>query len=236
MTYLSRVLLNPLRRQTSFLIQNPQRLHAAILGGLVDSTPDAAGRVLWRRENLDHRVELLILTHREPSWEHLIEQAGWPGSTDGAPLVRDYQPVVDCVMLGRQFTFRLTVNPSYTSREVQKPSGSQSERLGRGQHARLGHRTGPQQAAWFTAAAESGKWGFSVVGVPRLSGREHVRFSPGTGRGNISFDLATFEGLLEVRDVAQFTHSLLHGIGRGKAYGAGLLTLAPPGAGHVVES
>ena len=40
--------------------------------------------------------------------------------------------------------------------------------------------------------------------------------------------LATFEGVLEVTDPDALRHGLVHGIGRGKAYGCGLMTLARP--------
>ncbi|MEU7482087.1 type I-E CRISPR-associated protein Cas6/Cse3/CasE [Lentzea sp. NPDC042327] len=38
---------------------------------------------------------------------------------------------------------------------------------------------------------------------------------------------ASFEGRLEITDPDALRHSLTHGIGHGKAYGCGLLTLAP---------
>ena len=38
---------------------------------------------------------------------------------------------------------------------------------------------------------------------------------------------AQFDGVLRITDVELFRKSLLSGMGRGKAYGMGLLTLAP---------
>ena len=40
--------------------------------------------------------------------------------------------------------------------------------------------------------------------------------------------LATFEGVLEVTEPEALRRVLTHGIGRGKAYGCGLMTLARP--------
>ena len=39
----------------------------------------------------------------------------------------------------------------------------------------------------------------------------------------------TFEGLLEVTDEELFRNMLVNGLGRGKAYGMGLMTVMRPG-------
>lgn len=61
----------------------------------------------------------------------------------------------------------------------------------------------------------------------RITGRSRHSFAKG-GRGpHVVFHSATFEGRLKVVDPAAFATRLLHGIGPSKAYGCGLLTLAP---------
>lgn len=37
----------------------------------------------------------------------------------------------------------------------------------------------------------------------------------------------TFEGIIRITDINKFKHCLIHGIGREKAYGMGLLTVIP---------
>ncbi|MGW5674635.1 type I-E CRISPR-associated protein Cas6/Cse3/CasE [Streptomyces sp. NPDC003860] len=68
----------------------------------------------------------------------------------------------------------------------------------------------------------------------RITGRSRHSFAKG-GRGpHVVFHSATFEGRLKVVDPAAFATRLLRGIGPSKAYGCGLLTLAPlpkPGPG-----
>src|SRR3954469_18997000 len=76
MPYLSRIYLNPLRTGAQRLLRNPQHMHAAVLGGL--SRQPVTERVLWRLDTEQHRASLLVLTQSTPSWEHLVEQAGWP--------------------------------------------------------------------------------------------------------------------------------------------------------------
>ena len=55
-----------------------------------------------------------------------------------------------------------------------------------------------------------------------------VRRFPRNG-STVTLATATFEGHLEVTDVAALRHALNHGVGRAKAYGCGLLTLARSG-------
>ncbi|MGV9311831.1 type I-E CRISPR-associated protein Cas6/Cse3/CasE [Streptomyces sp. NPDC003691] len=60
-----------------------------------------------------------------------------------------------------------------------------------------------------------------------------TQHSPG-GRGaarspasDVRFTQATFDGRLEITDLAAFRRTLTHGLGKAKAYGCGLMTLAP---------
>ena len=48
------------------------------------------------------------------------------------------------------------------------------------------------------------------------------------GERRVTLGVATFEGVLEVTDPDALRRALTHGIGRGKAYGCGLMTLARP--------
>lgn len=61
----------------------------------------------------------------------------------------------------------------------------------------------------------------------RIVHRNRHTFTKG-GRGpRVTFHSATYEGRLRITDPALFTPRLLEGIGPSKAYGCGLLTLAP---------
>lgn len=48
-----------------------------------------------------------------------------------------------------------------------------------------------------------------------------------TGKPNLTFGAVLFEGVLRVTDAAAFRAALERGIGSGKAYGFGLLSVAP---------
>jgi CRISPR system Cascade subunit CasE len=236
MPYLSRIRLNPLRTAAQRMLRNPQALHAAILGGI--SHQPVTERVLWRLEPTQYQMNLLVLTRSRPSWEHLIEQAGWPNADEPQQLIKPYEPLLDQISRGREFAFRLKANPVQTTRKPEKPSERQRQHLAeqsRPRGVRLGHRTAAHQMDWLISRIH--KWGFHLIadntGIPclRLLGRERLAFTKSSGNGDghrVVLQTATFEGLVRVTDPDLARTSLLNGVGPGKAYGLGLITLAPP--------
>lgn len=238
--YLCSVGLNPLRRGAQNLLSNPQRMHAAVEGII---PPQRSGRILWRLERTPHRCELLVLSPDVPSLDHLVEQAGWPGNTQAAPRVADMSPLLSKLAIGRQFEFRVTVNPASTTRTLTNASKNQASKLDQSPRSiRVGHRTVNHQLAWFTSRTTgvSPQWGFTTgkteeTAEVRVVGREYLRFSRARQIASVSLDVATFQGRLTITNVDDFTRALLSGIGKAKAYGCGLLTVAPVGNGHVVE-
>ena len=244
MPYLSRIPLNPMRRRSQALLSNPQLIHAEILNAL--PTQPVRERTLWRREVVEdtegrqRRVNLIVLSQTQPSWAEVVNEYGWPDTHEGEPLVRDYDPVLSHVQLGREFAFKVTANPSSVTHKPQSASSHQEVQLSKGRGVRVGHRSAPHQLDWFLQRAEAGDatWGFTVgdrsTPSVRLVGREHVSFRKRREGPWVTLDTATFEGVLRVTDVARFREVLLDGLGRGKAYGCGLLTVAKPGGGRVV--
>lgn len=237
MPYLSRVLLNPARPQTRRLFADPQLLKAKILGDFARQPVEE--RVLWRLGHVTvagHLVqgELLILTQSRQTWMGLVEQFGYPGSDGGEPAVRDYAPLLGLVASGREFAFRVRVNPVQNTVNLEHPNKSEATRYARDNHSRslrVAHRTSAAQTDWFLKRTE--KWGFvvpdSTSGAPdcRLVERERLDFSKGGSGGHrVRIGTATFEGRLRVTDVDRFTAALLSGVGPAKGYGCGLLTLA----------
>jgi CRISPR system Cascade subunit CasE len=61
----------------------------------------------------------------------------------------------------------------------------------------------------------------------RITARHRRSFRKAGTAPEVTFRTATYEGRLRVTDKALFTERLLQGIGPSKAYGCGLLTLAP---------
>lgn len=245
MPFLSRIRINPLRAQSRKLLASPRSMHAAVQGGL-PGLP-AQERTLWRLDaDNAHRPHLFVLTASRPDWTHLVEQAGWPDADGEHYAIRDYKPLLDQLAPGREFAFRLTASPVQNTRRPQQPTSRQNERIKAGQQRsfRLGHRTAAAQLDWFLTRTTS--WGFEIPTAASLSdtqdtddrrpqdiriiNRNRSTFDKGpatTKEERVVMGSATFEGRLRVTDAATFTDKILGGIGPSKAYGCGLLTLAP---------
>lgn len=251
--YLSRIWLNPWRRQTRRFFRDPHALHATVLAGLPAQPVDE--RVLWRLDDADvrvvaeassqtphsesaessgHRIALYVVTRSSPSWEHLIEQAGWPSAYGGEPqaAVRRYDQLLDRLDVGEHYAFRLTANPT---RSIRVPTTQEGTRP-RGK--RVAHVTARQQLDWLVG--RTSQLGFQIP-APRVSGtgsyaevdvrivnRKVRNFTKGRRRSRrVTISSVTFDGRLIVDDPDRLRQALLDGIGSAKAYGCGLMTLAP---------
>lgn len=245
MPFLSRIWINPLRQGAQKLLANPHAMHAAVLGGVPEQP--VTERVLWRLDtDVPQRPGLFVLTQSHPSWEHLVEQASWPSADTPQAAARDYAPLLGMLEPGRMFAFRLTANPTQSTRRPEKPTPAQraASATGTRRSHRVGHRTVAHQLAWLLDRVDT--WGIRIpearVDLPadeqraqrpldvRVSGRQRLSFPKGGAR--VTLQQVTYEGHLIVEDPGLLADRLLSGIGRGKAYGCGLLTLAPRGAGR----
>ncbi|MGP3947191.1 type I-E CRISPR-associated protein Cas6/Cse3/CasE [Streptomyces sp. 7N604] len=245
MTYLSRIRINPLRAGSRNLLANPRAMRGAVLGGIPDRPTDE--RTLWRLDTDNpRRPVLFVLSQSKPDWTHMVESSGWPDADGEHAAVRDYTPLLARIALGREFAFRVTANPVQNTSTPVKPSGVQAERAARGERRsyRIGHRTAAQQLTWFLQRTP--RWGFEVPPAPvdtyddkaaepardlRLVARNRLSFRKNDAGKPVILHTATFEGRLRITDTSLLTDALLTGIGPAKAYGCGLLTLAPlPGA------
>lgn len=222
--YLSRLILNPRNRQVQTDLSNPYQLHRTVMSGFatgkvqVDrSAPDAAG-VLYRLDSNEYqgRLALLVQSQTEPDWAAL--PAGYllpfePFSPDENPAVKLVEPQ----FRPRQILlFRLLANPT--------------KRLGKRYGAAKGKRVGiyapDAQLAWLRRKGQQG--GFRIISA-QLDKERLQRGS--VHREEISHTLKLYtvriEGILQVIDPDLFLKTVRAGIGSGKAFGCGLLSLAP---------
>jgi len=240
--YLTRAYLNPRRRGAIKLIGNPRALHALIMGCFPDQAPappdQPAPRILWRLDTDDHRRPTLwIVSPTRPDLTQLIEDASWPAAETPQWESKPYAPLLARLQTNQQYAFRLTASPTYR----QAPA-SPKER-GR----RLAHTTARHQLRWLTE--KTAKHGFTIppanhVGdigpdgeVPlqlQLHNRGKSTFSKrDQDRPNrVTLTTATYEGALCITDPNAFRTLLTTGIGQGRAYGCGLLTLARLSSQH----
>lgn len=218
--YLTRFRMNPTRRGSVRLFASPQRMHATVLSAFppnLATSPD--GRVLWRLDTpSNHEWNLYVVSPARPSMEQLQEECGW--SQEQSWDTTSYGPFLDRLAPGQRWAFRLTANP------VKSVAGV------RGSRGRVvPHRTATHQRDWLLSKAE--RHGFTIPkreGEAELlvSRREQDSFSRGQGanRGTATLTRVQYDGLLTVTDPELLRTALTQGIGRGKAYGCGLLSLA----------
>ena len=168
---------------------------------------------------------LYILSPLEPDCSQLVAEVGAAG-TQARTL--DYSPFLASLDAGQLWAFRLAANPSY--------SASRGPGV-RGQ--RYGHVTVEQQRQWLVERAP--RHGFELMPVDHVDDegsdgavmvvhRERPVFnrrrSEGEGRDRVTINRTVYEGVLRITDPESLRRALIAGIGRSKAYGCGLMTLA----------
>ncbi|MDI1461081.1 type I-E CRISPR-associated protein Cas6/Cse3/CasE [Catellatospora sp. KI3] len=218
--YLTRFRVNTARRGARKLLGSPQAMHAAIRAAFArpeDYDRDGT-RSLWRLDNPAlATVHLYLVSPGRPDLTHLVEQAGWP--TTETWETRDYDPLLDKLREQQRWAFRLTANPSHSGRKNADAKETQ----------RFGYLREHEQADWLVNRAA--KHGFTIAaqqdGQPNLRLHKRQTQTFNRGMGTVTLVTASYDGVLTVTDVTEFRRALTAGIGHGKAYGCGLLTVAP---------
>lgn len=239
--YLSRLQLNPRHRGVRQCVADVHDLHRTLMRAFPQAPPTAAGPrehfgVLHRLEVHPRSNDIVVLVQSliEPEWGRLSMDMfrQWPCCKC---IVESVNNLHD----GQALTFRLRANPTRrVRREPNDPDGKWT-----GKRVAL---TGQRDAAtgavlkdadqmrteWLARKGESG--GFELLELPDHPGIKDVRIIPearvfGNQRRK-TFWPVLFEGRLRVSDAEAFRATLQQGIGPAKAYGFGLLSIAP--AGH----
>jgi CRISPR system Cascade subunit CasE len=197
--FLSSLDLDPLptSRGVQRWLANPYRIHQRICLAF-----DDPGRLLFRLEERP-RPRLLVLSPSFPDWDRAF--ASFPALLAGPPRSQPFEPVLHD---GQLLRFLLRANPT-----VKRDS------------RRHGLFREEDQRAWLDRKAAEG--GFAPVSVRVRGGLTQVSSRGPRRRTGLQHHLAVeFEGILRVTDTPRFGATLRRGIGSGKAYGFGLLSIA----------
>lgn len=232
--YLSRIELDPQKRDTMRALAWPVVMHGAI----EQSFESKDERKLWRVDYLNGRCYLLVLSASKPDFSSLAAQFS---PADAKSESRDYQPLVDRIENGQKYRFRLCANPVHCAKR--------DLNIGKESRGKIqAHVTLEQQCQWLIdKAAHCGfevDCGDKITKTTKKDGKdvEHEvwthpgfevvhttwkQFGKKTGdtKNRVTLRTATFEGELTVTDAEAFKKALIEGIGREKAYGCGLLTI-----------
>ncbi|MDO4791381.1 MAG: type I-E CRISPR-associated protein Cas6/Cse3/CasE [Buchananella hordeovulneris] len=222
--FLSKLELDPRRRLARKFLGSPQVMHAVVAKAAGGSGQGSPGRVLWRVDRTHSATSLYVLSPQKPEFSQLEEEAGAVGAV---ARTLDYRPFLDKLQNGQEWAFRLTANPA---RAVPQGPGT------RGKVA--GHVTVAQQREWLATRSQGN--GFELLAIPGVEPdapdmaasvmhREKPVFRRARedgGRDIVTINRTVFEGALRISDVDALRAVLINGLGRSKAYGCGLLTLA----------
>jgi CRISPR system Cascade subunit CasE len=213
--YLSCLELELGRREARRWLSNPYRIHQRLLMAWPDGT---AGRVLYRTEAEARRPRILVQSTTAADWERAF--AGYRVLA-GEPRQKGVELVL---RRGQTLRFLLRANPTVRRLQHEGAEAVETPRPGKLTGERVGLLKEEEQLAWLERkAAEAGA---EVVAAEARDQSEQVSYRAST-RTRMVHQCVEFEGRLWVREPERLEQAVRAGIGPGKAFGFGLLSLAP---------
>jgi CRISPR system Cascade subunit CasE len=223
--FLSRLTLNPRSAQVRREVARPYEMHRTLLRAFAQGTvgvsrhADTAAGVLFRVDELlrESAIAVLVQSKTAPDWAYLTAVRDARGQS--YLLKAAESKAVDLHLSpGQTLAFRLRANPT--------------KRLGKSAAHDKGKRVGiyeqEKQLEWLQRKGEAG--GFRIL-RGAVSRGEYIENKDAIHRQDQAHDLkmlsVQFDGILQVLDPAQVLRSMEAGIGSGKGFGFGLLSLAP---------
>ena len=204
--YLSRVRLNTQKRTTQLALASPSKLHGAVEGCFVSREE----RKLWRTDVLRGVYYILIVSPQRPELSEIKRQFGYLQDEDE---IRSYDSFLNSIEKDSLWQFRLAANPTHSV----KRQGSDRGKV-------KAHVSEKYQMEWLNLKASQN--GFSVLGEGSCVESSSWKVShKKDGSAGVKIKEVVFQGVLRVDDADLFRKALTEGIGRGKAYGMGLLTV-----------
>ncbi len=246
MIYLSRQLLDPRSRAVQHDLADCHQLHRTVMHAF-PTLPDGAAvaeprehyRVLYRVDEGRRGLSLLVQSAHVPDWSHLLPgylHTAQAAATVDNPSIKRVDHLYDELHPDMVLTFRLRANPT---RKIDTHGGPTSGERRNGRRVELYREE--DRLAWLHRKA--GQHGFEVLAsklAPGISDAHVGTIGKVTGHKmatvdtsqqrcetSLTFGAAVFEGRLRVVDSDALRNALVQGIGSGKAYGFGLLSLAP---------
>jgi CRISPR system Cascade subunit CasE len=201
------------KRNTMKALVSPNLFHGAVEAAF----PGEKTRKLWRIDYLNGHCYLLLLSDRQPQLEHAVKQFGMTHS--GQPWeTKDYDKLLNRIEDGTVWHFRLTANPTKCCANEKGERGTVRAQI-----------TPFYQKQWLSEKGK--KRGFTVKEDDFMVTKSSwQRFYKGAERKKpVTLLAVTFEGILTVTDAEKFKETLTEGMGRGKAFGMGMLTVVKAG-------
>lgn len=220
--YLSRLILNPRSRQVQSELAQPYEMHRTLLRGFpsgkvhAERTDPGTVGMLFRvdEDPGSGRLHLLVQSQQPPQWGFLAE-TGYllPNAADN-PATREVNLLLQA---GQSFAFRLRANPT---KRLSAGKGNKGKRVGIYDE--------DEQSSWLARKGEL--HGFRVLqGQVSRDGKivNEEAIERAGKEHKLELMTAQFDGILQVTNAEKFAQALVAGVGSAKAFGCGLLSLAP---------
>ncbi|MBF0997529.1 MAG: type I-E CRISPR-associated protein Cas6/Cse3/CasE [Lachnospiraceae bacterium] len=206
--YLTRMELDTDKRNTRKLLSSRSKIH-----GMVESAfPTERKRHLWRLDMLNGKLYLLILSEEKPKLDTAVQEYG---NVEEGYASKEYRTLLSRVTEQSKWRFRLVANPTRSiSRAKEGKRGKVKACV-----------TVLLQEKWLIERAE--KYGFSLLEdeVHVVGNIWHHFYKQDEKENHVAIREVSYEGILTVVNPEKFKILLCKGIGRGKAYGMGMLTI-----------
>jgi len=213
--YLTRMQLDTTRRNTMKALTAPNLIHGAVESAF----PGERKRNLWRIDYLNGKCYLLVLSQEIPDLSAVLQQFG-AETASPAWETKEYGPFLERIQAGSVWRFRLVANPTKSCAR-----GDESEKRRGVVHAQITPR---YQEDWLQSRAD--KHGFTLEQDSFMvtHSKWYVFNKDGNQKNKVTLLAVAYEGILTVTVPELFRQTLVSGIGRGKAYGLGLMTIVRP--------
>lgn len=214
--FLSKLILNEQKPKVQRDLGNAHDLHRTIMQAFpdeadqhsVDWNPRQEWNILFRQEpNQESRSAIILVqSDIEPNWSFLDEE--YLSDRHPLPTSKPFTVSTKTLEKRKMFRFRLKANPSKRDKKTGKTVGFFNQQ---------------DQLEWLERQGD--RCGFKPHNVivqpsPNIYGRKKPKTKP------IQIKTVLFQGILAVTDATTFLTTLQQGIGRGKSYGCGLVSIA----------
>lgn len=212
--WLTRITPHPASRDARRDLGDAVHLHRRLMSLFPDEAgpdPRAALGVLHRTDDSPTGPCIIMQSTHQPDLSRLPQ-------TYATAITRDLGPLLAALRPGINVHFRCVASP------VRKPGATTRSLYNLPAVVPL---TGAHADEWWMRQADTAGLKVLTLHSQPLDSATGVRGKPGTGQQRIRHARTRFDGTATVIDPDQLRTKLTDGIGRGKAYGCGLLTLAP---------
>jgi CRISPR system Cascade subunit CasE len=252
--YLTKMNLNPRSLEVRKLLdsRNCQRLHKFVMtgfpkGNYVDEKGNNIARqkfgVLHRLEIDKNHGQVTLIVQSAKNQSVIDEQAVWnfrgDELLDDGFSQKEIGQIYSMLPNETELMFRIRANPTKRiGKNYQHPDEKVREEFDKKfkdakKRRRISPNSEKEQIEWLIN--QGVRHGFELITikvnpdntiVSDVSTTPNGKFLGKHEKGDLAFKSVIFDGNLKITDAEKFKETLIHGIGQGKAYGFGLLSIA----------